>query len=784
MAVVWLIIVVGGALWLLLRIASGPVIDADLLSLLPRAAQAPAVQAAADKVISAQERRLLLVVSAVEESAARKAAQSTYEALAEGGLFDRLELRSDLARFEGLGRFYFPHRFQLLSEDARRLLLSGDEKAFERHLLLRYLSPLGSPGSSLIEADPLLLLPDFLSSLRAAQPSKIRLKEGFLTVQDEDGFHVLIVGVLAASPFSVANQEALGARLREARAHVAQQNPKASLMVAGVFPYAAAGTEAARREISIVGSGSLLGILLLFLAVFRSLRPFLMAGLAIASGCLAGFVSCFAIFGEVHLLTLVFGASLVGISVDYAFHYFCAALDKENSDAGSVLGEIFPGITLGLLTSIIGFSGILLGSFPGLREMAVFSSFGLVAAWLSVVLLFPLLRQEAAARPSRALSWASTCARLWSRSAGATAFAGCGIVVLILAAGAFNLTPLNDFRLLQAHDRVVQAEEQRVRALLGQAPARQFFLVAGADAADLLENEEALTTALSPLLENGEVTGYTALSRFVPSPARQQVNRALIRGLLSGESSPFDLLEDQLGLPESLRTSYEDAFAATAAQPPLMLADWLASPVSASLRELWLDGRGGVFSAVMLTGRTESAVLREIAEKLPAVHLIDRVGELSGIFSTYRDQALWLTLASYIVVAVVLALRYGLKGACSVMAVPLTAGLVAFGALGYLSEPISLFNVMALLLILGIGVDYAIFFREAGAVKASTLLAVALSALTTLLAFGLLSVSATMAVHSFGLTLLIGIAAAFLLAPIGALLIAPQRKAHLDGAVT
>ena len=46
------------------------------------------------------------------------------------------------------------------------------------------------------------------------------------------------------------------------------------------------------------------------------------------------------------------------------------------------------------------------------------------------------------------------------------------------------------------------------------------------------------------------------------------------------------------------------------------------------------------------------------------------------------------------------------------------------------------------------------------------MLALALSAITTILSFGLLSLSSTPAVHYFGLTVLVGITVSFLLSPI------------------
>jgi predicted exporter len=279
--------------------------------------------------------------------------------------------------------------------------------------------------------------------------------------------------------------------------------------------------------------------------------------------------------------------------------------------------------------------------------------------------------------------------------------------------GCFRLVPLDDFRLLQARDPVVSAEEEQVRARLGQEYASQFFIVFAENQALLLEREEDLTDNLAALIRDDKLADYAALSRYVPSPSRQTENRDLLRQLLAPESAFFKTLEETVGLPEHARTSFAEALAASAKQPPLRLEAWLANRVSEPFRHLWLGQGTRAISAVTLSGVGDVRTLEEIAEEQDGVHFVNRVGDLSEIFNSYRSQTFWLTAASYLVVTLLLVLRYGLKGGVSVIVVPLAAGVVAFGALGYAGEPISLFNVMALLLVLGIGVDYGIFFREA-----------------------------------------------------------------------
>jgi predicted exporter len=81
-------------------------------------------------------------------------------------------------------------------------------------------------------------------------------------------------------------------------------------------------------------------------------------------------------------------------------------------------------------------------------------------------------------------------------------------------------------------------------------------------------------------------------------------------------------------------------------------------------------------------------------------------------------------------------------------------------------QSLNIFNIVAALLILGIGVDYTIFFAESNNEAEATGLAIMLSAFTTLLSFGLLFLSQTPALASIGLTITLGISFSLLLSPL------------------
>ena len=153
-------------------------------------------------------------------------------------------------------------------------------------------------------------------------------------------------------------------------------------------------------------------------------------------------------------------------------------------------------------------------------------------------------------------------------------------------------------------------------------------------------------------------------------------------------------------------------------------------------------------------------------DALPDVTVINKGRELSALFGEYRSRVAQVLIAAYLVILLGLTTRYGLRRAAILLVPPILAGLLALTLISLAGETLNLFHFLALILVLGIGIDFTLFVAEAKHELTSTLFAITLSALTTMLSFGLLSLSNTFAVHSFGLTVLIGIAFAYLLSPV------------------
>ena len=256
----------------------------------------------------------------------------------------------------------------------------------------------------------------------------------------------------------------------------------------------------------------------------------------------------------------------------------------------------------------------------------------------------------------------------------------------------------------------------------------------------------------------GKLQGYLALNQLVSQPREQQQVKAALSALPQHWQP---LLE--LGVPLA---ALQNELAQLQALPEQRIDDALNGPLAEPWRLLWLGHHAdGVAAMVSLQGLNNASLLRVQAQDLPGVELVDRLGDLNKVFAATQLSAAELKLLSCALIVLLLIAPFGFGGAVRIVALPLLAALCSLASLGWLGQPLTLFSLFGLLLVTAISVDYAILMREQIGGAAVSLLGTLLAALTTWLSFGLLAVSSTPAVSNFGLSVSLGLAFSFILAP-------------------
>jgi len=734
-------------------------VSANLMELVPQASVDATRRLAESRIQEPLSRQLIALVAARDSADPVPPARLLAKRWTDSGLFSQVQvdLNVDLA---ALREHLLAGRLAMLPL-ADRQQLENDPAAYAQRRARELSDPFSSSG--LVPADQ-----DWLGLTRRAEQALrpgglVHFDMGSGTLQAEQGGRrwVLVRADTRGDAFDADAPQRIAAQIGQDRAALGATG--AELLVAGGPLYAAAGKAQAVAESGWIGTGAAIGIVLVLLLAMRRWRV-LLAFVPVAVGLVTGAVACVAVFGSIHVLTLVIGASLIGVAVDFPMHWLGKSFGMPDWQAWPALRRVLPGLTISLAASLVGYLALAFTPFPALTQTAVFSAAGLLGAYACTVCQLPAWMRGWRPRPwLPLLGFAQRALRTRERLAArrGVLWIGAALVAAGVAGGIARLGIQDDLRQWLSLPAPLMEQARQIGDITGVVPTSQFFLVRARDPDELLRRQARVAQRLDALVRDGGLASYNALSQLVSPAAEQEALRGRLAAL-AAQPQAWKAMTD-LGIPfEAIAQELQSL----AALPPLTIDDALRGPQAERWRALWLGKHDGEYAGMItLLGLRDPAALAAVAQDAPGVSLVDRSGELNRMFAATRIEAAELKLISYVAAAVLLLLTLGRAATWRILAVPLAATACSLAALGYLGQPLTLFSLFGLLLVSAIGVDYAIFMFERVAGAAASLVGILLGAVTTLLSFGLLALSQTPAIANFGLAVALGVAFSLLWAP-------------------
>jgi predicted exporter len=728
------------------------IVDTDILAMLPAEQDSAAVAAATMQSRQAFVDEVLLLVGGEDTPATRTAAQAAADAASAAGL----KADDSGGSLDRLLAVYQKHRYALLDEAGATRLGTGGAQALATDVATSLASPAGMVDA--FGSDPGGHLSRFLGELPRPYPNFLPDGPFFSALKDSKRWY-LVRDQVSAAAFAEGGAQASHA-VQEARDAVYKACPACSFEATGAPLFADAARHAAQIESIWLSLASTLLIMVLIAYVFRSFAPHVLAGAQLVASILAATAAVILCFGSIQVITLVFGTTLIGIAIDYAFLYFAEYWFGDGKPS-TVMRAVRPGLYMGLATGVVAFAFLLLAGFPALTQFAVFSVVGLLEAGLMVVLIFPVSLKEfpqvpvhaAVLWPQRFIQAACRRSRwrLWIPVAA----------LLLCIPGWLMLHTSDDVRGLQNLPPAMLDTDGHIRETLGQVPPPGFFLSEAPDQEQALRQEESLFARIAV---GAPTYASLGLSRFLPSQAHQQASLTAWEKVFA-DPKALRAAFVHFGLPKELADRSISEWQSADHTP--LTGDELfgASP---ELKTFVITAGKGATLLSTVTGQSDvpSSTLAGYAAATPGMSFVDPLGRIAATFRRIRERTTWLVILGYALISALLVWRYGRREALRMLYPPLLALGLTLGVLGWLGEPINIFVVVALILILGLGRDYAVFLREGGAERRSPALAVSLSAMTMLFSFGLLAVSSIPALHVFGIATLTGILASYLSAPL------------------
>jgi predicted exporter len=731
-------------------------INSSVLAMLPKQALGTIPPALNEGFMQRLDKQLVWLVSPGKE-ANPEIAQYWLTQLQKSGMLATVKGSMDATNQQAWGAFFWQHRNGLIDSATRERLQNGGDTQAQWILAQLYSAFSGVSGQEL-QKDPLMLMRGSQLALAQNSPS-LRLMDGWLVTQDEQGnYWYFLHGELAGSSFDMQQTHRVVTTLASLENQLKAQYPQAQLLSRGTLFYSDYASQQAKQDISTLGVATILGVVLLIVAVFRSLRPLLLCLISVGIGALAGTVATLLIFGELHLMTLVMSMSIIGISADYTLYYLTERMvhGGEASPWQSLI-KVRQALLLALLTTVAAYLIMMLAPFPGIRQMAVFAVIGLSASCLTVIFWHPWLCGRLPVRPIPAMTLLLRWLAAW-RSNKKLSLGLPVVLAFISLAGISTLRVDDDIAQLQALPQAILAQEKTITRLTGQSVDQKWFVIYGSTPQQTLERLEAFTSVLEQARQTGALSGFRAIP--LNSLARQRQDLTLL----------------QNAAPAVIRTLQSAGL--TTVTPdlqamPATVDDWLASPASEGWRLMWLtlaNGESGVL--IPVEGVKDSAALHALAEKQQGVAWVDRKSSFNALFALYRALLTGLLIVALAVIACGAVVRLGWrKGLINLVPSLLSLGC-GLAALSFSGQTVNLFSLLALVLVLGIGINYTLFFSNPRGTPLTSLLAITLAMMTTLLTLGMLVFSATQAISSFGIVLVSGIFTAFLLSPLAM----PGRK--------
>lgn len=860
-------------------------IDSDLFNMMPKPAMKKALSAADEKLTQMSGQNMFILASNEDFSKAKEAAIELYEKMISSDKFENVSLYQDLSAMNETINFVEKNRTNLLGENDILLLENGGAEQFAENALGKVYGSFTMTNLSNIEEDPFLLsenaLENYLAKLSASGTS-MSLKDGvlasFVKPEGIDGienprWYVMIRSSLSKKGSVLASHENGVEFLNQATSEIeSRSNGETHFVFSGTPFHSYKASSNASTEISVISTVSILIVVVILLFVFRSPLPIFASVSSILVSILAAFMATISVFGKMHVLTLVFGTSLIGSCIDYSLHFFINWKANLALKSGAEIRTfLFKGLSLSLLSTVLCYFVLLFAPFNLLRQMSVFSSAGILSTFLTAVCVYPMIKIPSEKRtvfgfgkycpnvilkPKQPSGNVTTQNDLsnekkkhlafsdsFRKSASKRIIGRCGIAAMFVFCIATLLitgiaekkvvstrlnhqtTSLNPsvstanvfggnskkknplikfFRIENNIGRLYKMEgkefqnEKEATQILKYSPSA-WFIVSGESVQKTLENEEKVTRALEKINAGKEKSGYVCTSLFVPSIASQKKSRAAAEKLLPLAKQQFLLLGYSETEAESLSRKLEDNFYKTS-DDFIEIGKNVPGFIEESVKSAWIgEIDGKYYSVVLPVSVTDYDAYKSIADN-EDIFMISKVREINEDLDSLSCTIIAFFVIVYIVIFAVLKFFYNWKESLKIISVPILIVLSISAVFALLKIRLEFFSITGMILVFGLGLDYIIYMVEderrnknsknencenannpaeanreivadcenadCGNSERNTKnrlesFAVLLSFVTTAVSFGALALSKFVPVQMIGLSIFVGLTAAF-----------------------
>ena len=472
---------------------------------------------------------------------------------------------------------------------------------------------------------------------------------------------------------------------------------------------------------------------------FRNLRIFYVIFIA-AFGFSVAFAGTLLCLNELNILTILISTSLIGLMFDYVLHW----LSKNEGEAirASSIKNMLKIFLLGLLITLSGYLAFTFSDLRLLKEVALFSAFALVAAFLASYFFMPLVFEGVKFYRSKVFDAFLTkfckLSDVAARHLGLK-FLAISLILLAIFLG-FDLKNLSKSENVKDYSNMPKsllADSSYILSLTGN---NQNTMIVTRSRGDILGGEKSL---LDELKKRNLIKDESSLSDMFLSKSEQNELKEAFKKALDDEQiyaiyEKFGFSKDEVR-SEILKVLSEKELSAN---------EILALKSMKDFKKFMLDENASVAYA---SGFVKGAASDELLERHNAFSL-NFASSLNESLTQAKELALKLKIAALVVAFLLLWFYFSALISALVMGVIIFGVLLTLFIFAIFGVNLSIFGVFGLILASAVGIDYMIFALNESLSAKERIYGIFCAFITSFISFFTLSFSQTAALSVFGLS--------------------------------
>ncbi|WP_103569096.1 hypothetical protein [Campylobacter concisus] len=472
---------------------------------------------------------------------------------------------------------------------------------------------------------------------------------------------------------------------------------------------------------------------------FRNLRIFYVIFIAVFgfSVAFAGTLLC---LNELNILTILISTSLIGLMFDYILHW----LSKNEGEAirASSIKNMLKIFLLGLLITLSGYLAFTFSDLRLLKEVALFSAFALVAAFLASYFFMPLVFEGVKFYRSKIFD---TFLTKFCDLSGAAArhlgvkFLAISLILLAIFLG-FDLKNLSKSENVKDYSNMPKsllADSSYILSLTGN---NQNTMIVTRSRGDILGGEKSL---LDELKKRNLIKDESSLSDMFLSKSEQAELKEAFKKALDDEQ--IYAIYEKFGFSKD---EVRSEILKVLGEKELSVSEILSLKSMKDFKKFVLDENASVAYA---SGFVKGAASDEVLERHNAFSL-NFASSLNESLTQAKELALKLKIAALVVAFLLLWVYFSALISALVMGVIIFGVLLTLFIFAVFGVNLSIFDVFGLILASAVGIDYMIFALNESLSEKERIYGIFCAFITSFISFFTLSFSQTAALSVFGLS--------------------------------